>query len=351
MLSLYWWIWVFQWIGIGCAIAALVIIYACSRCIPAILTLGIIGLITNLIFFGVYLYLILCGIGLCRGNRDRNKHNFEKPETPEIPIGCYVGDGSSYGGGKTTTKRGQSCQNWASQSPHQHRYTPERYPGSDLHFNYCRNPDGSSEPWCYTTDRHKRWDFCGIPMCSDGYTWGTDGNYYKFHLEQLTWHAARDICDKEGAFLAMEKTVATHSYIMQSYQKNMWIGVTDKDRIGSDGVFLFVDGTRVQKTYWGKGEPNNFGTNEHCVETNVLKKGQWNDLECNSRRPFLCQRPTKGWREDKRCGPEFPFRGNPSTCNPNGVASCCSPHGWCGDSIDHCECEKCLDFSTYGHEN
>lgn len=27
-------------------------------------------------------------------------------------------------------------------------------------FNYCRNPDGNSGIWCYTTDPKKRWEAC-----------------------------------------------------------------------------------------------------------------------------------------------------------------------------------------------
>ena len=32
--------------------------------------------------------------------------------------------------------------------------------------NYCRNPDNDPNgPWCYTTDRNKRYDYCDIPTC------------------------------------------------------------------------------------------------------------------------------------------------------------------------------------------
>jgi len=39
------------------------------------------------------------------------------------------------------------------------------------------------------------------------------------------------------------------------------------------------------------------------------------------------------WREDGRCGPEFP-----GECK---VGQCCSPSGWCGDAPDFCECKGC----------
>ncbi len=32
--------------------------------------------------------------------------------------------------------------------------------------NFCRNPDLEPQgPWCYTTDRAKRWQYCEIPLC------------------------------------------------------------------------------------------------------------------------------------------------------------------------------------------
>ena len=39
---------------------------------------------------------------------------------------CYEGNGSGYRGRKTTTISGRKCQDWGSQSPHKHKYTPER---------------------------------------------------------------------------------------------------------------------------------------------------------------------------------------------------------------------------------
>lgn len=37
----------------------------------------------------------------------------------------------------------------------------------DLRDNYCRNPDGDSSPWCFTTDPSMRWDYCNLKRCDD----------------------------------------------------------------------------------------------------------------------------------------------------------------------------------------
>ena len=52
------------------------------------------------------------------------------------------------------------CQNWDLQTPHSHDRTPKNYPNSGLEENFCRNPDGDSFIWCYTTDKNTRSEYC-----------------------------------------------------------------------------------------------------------------------------------------------------------------------------------------------
>uniref|UniRef100_A0A8D2LR25 Plasminogen n=1 Tax=Varanus komodoensis TaxID=61221 RepID=A0A8D2LR25_VARKO len=78
---------------------------------------------------------------------------------------CLTGRGEDYRGNVDVTASGAKCQSWAAQTPHQHGRTPEAYPCKGLEENYCRNPDGETSPWCYTTDPNKRWEYCNIPSC------------------------------------------------------------------------------------------------------------------------------------------------------------------------------------------
>lgn len=41
-----------------------------------------------------------------------------------------------------------------------------RYPDKSLDDNYCRNPDASPVPWCYTVDPEVERESCDISMCS-----------------------------------------------------------------------------------------------------------------------------------------------------------------------------------------
>ena len=55
------------------------------------------------------------------------------------------------------------------------------------------------------------------------------------------------------------------------------------------------------------------------------------------------------WRDDARCGYAYlNSMGDPAECDPYSVASCCSDHGWCGNTREHCNCYHCKDFSKLG---
>ncbi|XP_029421083.1 plasminogen [Nannospalax galili] len=89
--------------------------------------------------------------------------------TPPPPSGptyqCLKGRGESYRGTVSVTVSGKTCQRWSEQTPQKHNRTPENFPCKNLEENYCRNPDGETAPWCYTTDSKVRWEYCSIPSC------------------------------------------------------------------------------------------------------------------------------------------------------------------------------------------
>ncbi|XP_038819068.1 plasminogen-like isoform X2 [Salvelinus namaycush] len=91
------------------------------------------------------------------------------PSCGDVPgPDCKVGNGGTYRGPASMTMLGVTCQRWSSQSPHQHAsFNPESHPDKGLESNNCRNPDNDvNGPWCYTTDRSKKWDYCQIPECA-----------------------------------------------------------------------------------------------------------------------------------------------------------------------------------------
>lgn len=94
---------------------------------------------------------------------------------------CYSfsDNGAGYRGSVSYSKSGLLCQEWVSQYPHEHSRTPDRYLESGLDRNYCRNPDGESGPWCYTTDPDTPWELCDIPQCEECYDLNNAGSSYR----------------------------------------------------------------------------------------------------------------------------------------------------------------------------
>jgi len=85
---------------------------------------------------------------------------------------CYVGNGALYAGHQTRTVSGKKCALWTVanlKNSNVKATNPMNYPEANITeaVNYCRNPDGDSQPWCYTTDPNTRWEFCKVPRCDN----------------------------------------------------------------------------------------------------------------------------------------------------------------------------------------
>jgi hypothetical protein len=78
--------------------------------------------------------------------------------------------------------------------------TPEAYPDFGLEANYCRNPDASSNIWCYTYDADITWEYCepmggatvttGDVSCPPGWTMTED----RTACTMTTWTAGTSTC-------------------------------------------------------------------------------------------------------------------------------------------------------------
>jgi len=79
-------------------------------------------------------------------------------------VDCQFGEEEKYKrgyiGGTSQTVSGLTCQAWNVQTPHKHEF------GRLGDHNHCRNPDGESGVWCYTTNPDKRWELCDVRECN-----------------------------------------------------------------------------------------------------------------------------------------------------------------------------------------
>ncbi|XP_019639221.1 PREDICTED: plasminogen-like [Branchiostoma belcheri] len=224
---------------------------------------------------------------------------------------CQISDGASYRGKVAVTKSGRTCQRWDQQTPHEHSRTAANYPSSGLEENFCRNPDGTSGVWCYTTDPNKRWELCDVAVCGSlsgnpttqqpvstevktttgcpipGYI-PLNGACYKKFAEPKTYAEARERCAADGGLIAMPRDRATNRFITNLHPGVMsWIGLTN---INSEGQWVFEDGQTLESSdysNWFHTEPNDADGNEDCAQ--VRARGFWNDVRCSTTIGFTCQ--------------------------------------------------------------
>lgn len=71
--------------------------------------------------------------------------------------------------------------------------------------------------------------------------------------------------------------------------QEVWIGLTDD---GVEGQWKWVDGTPLNLTFWGSGQPNSYnGREQDCVEFwhRASGKGEWNDENCKLEQNWICE--------------------------------------------------------------
>ncbi|VDI78226.1 Hypothetical predicted protein, partial [Mytilus galloprovincialis] len=66
----------------------------------------------------------------------------------------------------TVTLYNDTCQRWETQNPHPHHYKVTDFPDQAWPENFCRATPDSHRPWCYTTNKTNRFDYCDINNCS-----------------------------------------------------------------------------------------------------------------------------------------------------------------------------------------
>ena len=66
-----------------------------------------------------------------------------------------------------------------------------------------------------------------------------------------------------------------------------WIGLNDRAR---EGTFRWDKGNAFGGfKSWHKGEPNNLGGKEDCVEMNKAHSWRLNDIDCTTKVGFICE--------------------------------------------------------------
>jgi len=100
---------------------------------------------------------------------------------------------ADYRGFSNVTASGRQCQEWSSQVPHAHKYSPEDRPQAGLEGNRCRNPDGSQMAWCFTTDPNQRREYCNVDDCEDLGSFPTNTKCGSMALQQRDYRGETNV--------------------------------------------------------------------------------------------------------------------------------------------------------------
>ncbi|XP_005342733.5 mannose-binding protein C isoform X1 [Ictidomys tridecemlineatus] len=104
--------------------------------------------------------------------------------------------------------------------------------------------------------------------------------------ETKNFDSAKALCAQFQASMATPLNAEENQAIQSLVKDSAFLGITDKEK---EGQFVDMAGRRVTYGNWNKGEPNNAGSGEHCVQ--MLLDGTWNDVTCSSSFLAVCEFP------------------------------------------------------------
>uniref|UniRef100_A0A3B4V6D4 C-type lectin domain-containing protein n=1 Tax=Seriola dumerili TaxID=41447 RepID=A0A3B4V6D4_SERDU len=113
-------------------------------------------------------------------------------------------------------------------------------------------------------------------------------SFYYISSTKKSWHDSRDDCLQRGADLVIINSKEEQDFT-RKFHKITWIGLSDRE---TEGIWKWVDGTPITKSYWANGEPNSYeGKNEDCVEIRFPnEENSWNDIPCEGQNFWICEK-------------------------------------------------------------
>ncbi|XP_061074160.1 CD209 antigen-like protein C isoform X3 [Conger conger] len=127
--------------------------------------------------------------------------------------------------------------------------------------------------------------------CPQGWEQFSSKCYY-FSTEGKSWMNSHRDCVRQGADLVIIESGKEQEFITKYIQDLNWIGLSDSE---TEGTWLWVDGTLLQKNYWRSGEPDNrfqlqrdTYTPADCALT-YPGKNLWVDAGCHLFARFICE--------------------------------------------------------------
>ncbi|XP_042620405.1 CD209 antigen-like protein C isoform X2 [Cyprinus carpio] len=112
--------------------------------------------------------------------------------------------------------------------------------------------------------------------------------------ELKSWSDSRQYCRDRGADLVIINTEEKQRFISSLVSERVWIGLSDREQ---EGIMKWVDNSPLKQGFWLKGEPNNYGGNEDCIQLNYNREkpgwsplNSWNDVACSEKIKGICEK-------------------------------------------------------------
>ncbi len=129
------------------------------------------------------------------------------------------------------------------------------------------------------------------PMCTEDnipgfqYMGFFNGQSYYISDRADDWQDARRHAEAAGGRLLIITSAEENDYITSIFPGNSaFIGLQDYDE---EGVFVWVDGSKLSYSNWYSGQPNNYGNRQDYVE--IMRNGQWNDQSNNKSLRYIIE--------------------------------------------------------------
>ncbi|KAK0133964.1 CD209 antigen [Merluccius polli] len=120
----------------------------------------------------------------------------------------------------------------------------------------------------------------------DGWLHYNNNSLYFISTTEKNWTASRDYCLERDADLIVINSREEQEFVSrQAGDQWFWIGLSDGD---TEGTWKWVDGTIMTSSFWGRGEPNDYGGAEDCVSTR--EEFGWDDDPCAALLRWTCEK-------------------------------------------------------------
>lgn len=130
-------------------------------------------------------------------------------------------------------------------------------------------------------------DQSGLMSLSSALSFSVNSHLFYFISEKISWSNAQRYCRQNHIDLAtvddQEDLISLVENVPKGFNDYMWIGLY---RITGTSPWIWSDQSNSMFRLWVKGQPNNSGGNQMCVQT--TSAGEWNDWSCEEKLAFIC---------------------------------------------------------------